>query len=343
MGFVNGINILKLINFYNEIDSVNFWLIYVITIFIIFLLILIKTKKTQKSIGAILGFIIYYFLINICFMIIPVKSSESIEIIKLLLTTIITIIGIINVHRIKITNYNIKVKKDISNLNIVMFADLHLGILINHEELSKIVKEINKLKPDLILIPGDFFNGSMKDSNELHKISMELKKLKSKDGIFLSPGNHDLFIQNEELREFLKNNNITLLDDRIVNINNISIIGRKDYRPIDTFRTDYKRKSIKDLIKQIDNNNLLILLDHQPSDLLTATNNNIDITLSGHTHKGQFFPGSIITNLININHYGYKKLKETHMIVTSGIGYWQIPLRVGTASEIVNIKINYKS
>lgn len=343
INFINGISILKLVTFYIDLNVFSFWGVYIIICLVIFFLILIPHKQTQKLIGAIFGFIVYYCLINILFMLLPINSTESIEIIKLAFTFIISIIGIINVHRIKITNYNITTNKNIKDLNIVMFADLHLGILINHIELSKIVKEINKIKPDLLLIPGDFFNGNIKDSKELNKISIELNKIKTKYGIYLSPGNHDLFVQNEELRSFLKSSNITLLDDECIATDNITIIGRKDVGPIDTFRSDYKRKTIKELLEKNDNNNLIIILDHQPSDLLEAANNNVDLTLSGHTHKGQIFPGNIITKLMFTNSYGYKKINNTDTIVTSGVGYWQIPLRLGSNSEIVNIKISNKN
>jgi predicted MPP superfamily phosphohydrolase len=303
---------------------------------------MIPNKNMQKTFGLLFGIKIYYFLINIILMIIPLSSTNNLEILKLLFTVLITIIGIINVYRIKITKYNITVNKNINNLDIVMFADLHLGKLINHVELAKIVNEINNIKPDLLLIPGDFFNGSMKDSKELYRISDELKRINTTYGIYLSPGNHDLFIQTEELRNFLNNCNILLLDDKVINLDKITIIGRKDKSPIDTFRTGYKRKSIKELLINGNMENLLILLDHQPGNLNESADNNIDITLSGHTHRGQIFPFGLITKLININHYGYKRIRNTHTIVTSGIGYWQIPLRIYSNSELVHIKIKKK-
>lgn len=325
-----------------ELNISAYWILYIFICLVIFFLILVPHKRVKKIIGFIFGFVVYYCLINILFTILHIKSTESFEIVKLAFTIIITVTGIINVHRIKITNYNIKTNKDITNLNIVMIADLHLGFEINHVELSKYVKEINKLNPDLLLIPGDFFNGSMKNSRELNKLVVELKKVETKYGIYLSPGNHDLFIQNEKFKSFLNFCNITLLDDNQAIVKNITIIGRKDVGPIDTFRSDYKRKTIKELLVNNDDNNLTILLDHQPSDLIEAANNNIDITLSGHTHRGQIFPGNIITNLLFTNSYGYKKIKNTNTIVTSGIGYWQVPLRIGSNCEIVNIKVNEK-
>lgn len=64
--------------------------------------------------------------------------------------------------------------------------------------------------------------------------------------------------------------------------------------------------------------------------------------LSGHTHRGQIFPGSLFTKNIYDVDYGYyqKNMNYPHVIVTSGVGTWGIPMRIGTDSEVVQVKIN---
>lgn len=84
-----------------------------------------------------------------------------------------------------------------------------------------------------------------------------------------------------------------------------------------------------------------ILLDHTPFNLNEAIENNIDIQLSGHTHHGQIFPGNLITPLIYEISWGYKKKANTHFYVTSGAGTWGPPVRIGSKSEIVKIKIKF--
>ena len=70
----------------------------------------------------------------------------------------------------------------------------------------------------------------------------------------------------------------------------------------------------------------------------------MDLVLSGHTHKGQFFPGNIITEYIfkkaGAVHYGYWKGRYTQAVVSSGAGVWGPPIRIATNSEaaVVNIK-----
>lgn len=83
------------------------------------------------------------------------------------------------------------------------------------------------------------------------------------------------------------------------------------------------------------------MLDHQPSAINEEADNNADLLLCGHTHKGQLFPGNLITNNIFLNDYGYLKVKNTNVIVSSGVGTWGPRMRIGSKSEIVNIKFNY--
>ncbi|HCL03309.1 MAG TPA: hypothetical protein DHW61_13045, partial [Lachnoclostridium phytofermentans] len=83
-------------------------------------------------------------------------------------------------------------------------------------------------------------------------------------------------------------------------------------------------------------------LDHQPSELETAASLGVDLQLSGHTHNGQIWPIGLITKIFHINelNYGNKKIDNYNAIVTSGIGCWGFPLRLGSKSEIVIIQVN---
>ena len=84
----------------------------------------------------------------------------------------------------------------------------------------------------------------------------------------------------------------------------------------------------------------MIVLEHNPKNI-DEYNNDVDLILSGHTHKGQIFPANLITKLLYTIDYGYLKEKNNNpnVIVTSGVGTWGMPFRIGTNNEIVNIKI----
>jgi predicted MPP superfamily phosphohydrolase len=81
-------------------------------------------------------------------------------------------------------------------------------------------------------------------------------------------------------------------------------------------------------------------MDHNPSNL-GQYGNEIDLILSGHTHRGQMFPANLVTKAMYVTHYGrYQKDDNSpHVIVTSGAGIWGMPMRIGSNNEIVMITL----
>jgi len=79
-------------------------------------------------------------------------------------------------------------------------------------------------------------------------------------------------------------------------------------------------------------------MDHSPA-YIDEYDSRFDLLLSGHTHRGQFFPFNIITKSIFTVDYGYyqKNPESPHVIVTSGTSTWGTPIRMGTNNEIVSI------
>ena len=86
----------------------------------------------------------------------------------------------------------------------------------------------------------------------------------------------------------------------------------------------------------------VIVLNHQPYNLDELAGKNIDLSLSGHTHHGQFFPVNLVTNLIYEVSRGYLYKNGTHVYVSQGIGTWGPPVRIGNKPEIVNLRITGK-
>ena len=233
-----------------------------------------------------------------------------------------------------------KSQKENKELNIVMISDIHMGDIIGYKEIEEISQKINNLKPDVILISGDVFDGDYYAVEDIEKIENEFKNLKSKYGIYAVLGNHDAGSSYDKMVEFFKNADIKLLQDEFMEIEDeFTIVGRKEISPIG--EQGNKRKDINSVLENMDTNKPIIMLDHQPSNINEAVDNNIDILFCGHTHKGQLFPGNLITNNIFLNDYGYLKVKNTNVIVSSGVGTWGPRMRIGSKSEIVNIKFNY--
>jgi predicted MPP superfamily phosphohydrolase len=220
-----------------------------------------------------------------------------------------------------------------------MFSDLHLSPVNNESFLHKIVKKVNALNPDIILLPGDIVDDKAEILSR-NCIGVGLKNLKSKYGVFSSTGNHEFINGVERSVNFAKEFGITVLRDEYVKIDNsFYVVGREDVSK--SSFTKERRKKLNDIISQMHDNLPVILLDHTPVKLNEAVENKIDLQLSGHTHNGQMFPLNFITKLIYEVSWGYLKKEDTHFYVSSGVGSWGPPVKLASDAEIVNIKIKF--
>jgi len=260
----------------------------------------------------------------------------------LVFTCVTCVYGFVNARQIDHVSYEIQLqdKADVSDLNIVMISDLHLGAVGSEGRLQEIVDEINAQKPDLVCIAGDFFDTDYESIQNPNAAIETLKGIRSTFGTYACFGNHDAGETVSQMETFLEKAGIRLLKDESVIIDErLVLVGRLDGSPIGGYGTQ-KRKELSEFLKNEDKTLPVVVLDHNPGKIHTYTNE-ADLILCGHTHKGQLFPASFVTNAMYTVDYGYyqKDSQSPHVIVTSGIGYWGMPMRVGTNSEIVSIKI----
>lgn len=218
------------------------------------------------------------------------------------------------------------------SLRIVMAADTHFGLLSGKDHAERLVRESNALKPDVILLPGDLFDDDIRPFLD-QGIDRILAKLEAPLGVYATLGNHDRHDGTvQELIDALTDSGIRVLYDETITVDDrFTLVGRRDY-------SDSGRLPLADVMDGTDLQRPIILLDHQPYELDIAEQAGVDLMLSGHTHRGQVFPGSLITNMIYDNDYGLLRSGEFHSIVTQGYGFWGPPIRIGTRSEIVLIE-----
>jgi len=220
-----------------------------------------------------------------------------------------------------------------------MASDLHLSTIDGEKLLERIVDKMNSLNPDIILLSGDIVD----DKAEVLKnrgIGKAFNKLNPKYGIYSINGNHEFINNVEPSVKFMEEYKMKVLRDRYELVDNsFYVIGREDVS-MKSF-TGKERQGLDKIISSIISDYPKILLDHTPVKLEQAEKNEIDLQLSGHTHHGQIWPANIITNMIYEVSWGYLKKGKTHYYVTSGAGTWGPPVRTGSKSEIVNIKIKF--
>lgn len=113
------------------------------------------------------------------------------------------------------------------------------------------------------------------------------------------------------------------------------MIGRDD-------RSNTARRSLQELMANVDKNKPIILLDHQPYKLTESETAGVDLQFSGHTHRGQVWPMSLVTDYIYEQSHGYRQWGNSHIYVSSGLSLWGPPFRIGTESEMVVLQLSTK-
>ncbi len=221
------------------------------------------------------------------------------------------------------------------SLKIVAISDLHLGYGIGKKEFEGWIEKINNENPDIVIIGGDIIDSSVRPLIA-DDVASSFHKIKAPLGIYACLGNHEYLSGSSESMNFIKQTGVNLLKDMVAEIDStFYIIGRDD-------KMNPKRKSLEQLTEGLDKTKPIILLDHQPFHLEDAENNGIDLQFSGHTHRGQVWPISLVTDAIYEVSHGYKQKGDTHVIVSSGIGIWGGKFRIGTQSEYVVITLKGK-
>lgn len=268
------------------------------------------------------------------------KSKLIVLAFSITLVSSLLIYGYINAKNPVLNTVNLKFSKENSKgaiINAVMVSDVHLGTLSCGKWFDDVVERINALNPDVILLAGDVIDEDLKPVIE-RNLGEHLLNLKARYGVYAITGNHEYIGGVEPAVKYLTEHKVNVLRDTSVLINNqFYLIGRED-REIDRF-SGMKRKALSELIQGIDKRYPTILMNHQPTNLDEIVDKGIDLSISGHTHHGQFFPNNLITNMIYEVSRGLINKSGTWVYVSTGLGTWGPPIRIGNKPEIVNFRI----
>ena len=224
-------------------------------------------------------------------------------------------------------------------LRIVAASDIHLGTIIGRRRLRTIVDRINRLEPDVVLLPGDIVDEDLGPVIR-ENLGETLRSIRSKQGVFAVTGNHEYIGGAGPACAYLADHGITMLRDGIVRLKGGTyIVGRED-RSSAGFGGG-KRKALASLMAGVDTAFPVVLMDHQPFRLEEAAGKGIDVQLSGHTHHGQLWPFNAITRAVYEVSWGEAVKGETYFYVSSGVGTWGPPVRTGNRPEIVLLRLRF--
>ncbi|MFF2907906.1 metallophosphoesterase [Paenibacillus sp. NPDC057934] len=222
-------------------------------------------------------------------------------------------------------------------LTVAVASDLHLGNIVGNRHLKKMVAEINRMQPDIVLLAGDVLDDSIEPFVR-NKMSEQLKLLKARYGVYAVLGNHEYYGGSiEEYTQVMKSIGIRVLQDEVVETAGVYIVGRKD-KTAETMEAG-GRLSVPALLEGIDHSKPVIMMDHQPTGFGAAAQAGVDVLLSGHTHRGQIAPNHWITKRLFELDWGYLQKENLHVVVSSGFGTWGPPIRLASRSELIKLEV----
>ena len=243
------------------------------------------------------------------------------------------IYGYWNYRNPRVEHIEIEVEKNLSqDLTIVAVSDVHLGDGTGRRSLRRYVEMINAENPDVIIIGGDLIDNSLLPVLR-NNMADELCRLEAPMGIYMALGNHEYISGIEGVISFLDTTPITLLRDRVATLPcGLQIVGRDDV-------SNRRRLPLSDLIARCDKAQPILVIDHQPYKLAAADSLGVDMQFSGHTHHGQVWPVSLLTDKMFEQSHGYRKWSNAHIYVSSGLSLWGPPFRIGTQCDMAVLHI----
>lgn len=271
------------------------------------------------------------------------KTKFVLMISSVSLVGLVIIGGFINARSPRVNTLEITINKNagnLSELNAVVMSDIHLGTMIGNGFFSRIVGKVSSLSPDIILLPGDILDEDLEPVIR-QNIGETLQQLKAPLGVFAIMGNHEHIGGASQAYDYLKSHGMTIIRDSVIKVEEgFYLVGRDD-RDKRRF-SGHDRMPLEDLLKDVDRNYPVILLDHQPYYLEKAAGLGVDLQLSGHTHHGQLWPLNFITRAIYTISTGYGEVNGMHAYVSNGVGTWGPPVRIGNRPEILSLRIRFQ-
>jgi uncharacterized protein len=233
----------------------------------------------------------------------------------------------------------------LNNFRILHLTDSHLGIYRTLDDLEDILQRANEFHPDIVLYTGDV-------ADELNLLPDTLKMvadLKPPYGCFASLGNHEYYRGITRVLAAYDKSDVKLLRSQGLPINigseSIYLAGADDPVTMREDNTPFLNQTVGKAMESAPPEMFSILMSHRPEGFDSAVRNNVNLTLSGHTHGGQvgYDRHSFWENFMPDRYlWGKYDKKSDRMYLSSGIGHW-LPFRLGCPPEAPIIELRQKS
>ncbi len=240
-----------------------------------------------------------------------------------------------------VSHYNIHLPhlpEALNDKRLVMLSDLHLGSQFGPNWLAKRVAQVMVLKPDIIVLVGDIFEGHGPPDNGLQQTFAQLK---APLGVYAVTGNHEFYGDTKPAIAMSEAAGVIWLHDEVREIApGLKLAGVEDLS-VRQMRGD-KQDVVAPLLRGQENS-ALILLSHSPLQVEKAAKSGAGLMLSGHTHNGQIWPFNYLVKRFFPYITGLYRINNMSLIVGRGTGLWGPRMRLWKPGEIITLELHRKS
>ncbi len=240
-----------------------------------------------------------------------------------------------NIRTERITIYSDKISQETGRIRIVQISDVHLGLIIRQERLSRILRAVKDAAPDILVSTGDLVDGQI---NGLPGLADMFNGINPVYGKYAVTGNHEFYAGLDQALAFTNKAGFRILRDQAAEVNGILNIAGVDDRAVRPW-VEGSDKAEKEMLARLPEGKFTLLLKHRP--LIGKDSAGLfDLQLSGHVHKGQIFPFSIATMLYYPVDAGLASVGgSSRLYVSRGTGTWGPPIRFLSPPEITIIDL----
>jgi len=243
--------------------------------------------------------------------------------------------GIYEAMNIRTETLVLKSPKITRPIRIAQISDVHLGLLIREPRLARILEKVKAASPDIFVSTGDLVDGQ---TDNLNGVGELLREIRAPLGKFAVTGNHEFYAGLDRSLEFTKQAGFRILREEGTSVSGlINIAGVDD--PV--VKADGRSREVpeKELLSGLPRDKFTLFLKHRP-DVGKNAVGLFDLQLSGHAHKGQIFPFTLIVRFVFPQIAGlYDFSSGSYLYVSRGSGTWGPPIRFLAPPEVTIIDI----
>jgi predicted MPP superfamily phosphohydrolase len=225
----------------------------------------------------------------------------------------------------------------LDGLRVVQISDIHSRVYTPKEVIERVVQVANSLQPDLLFITGDFVSDSKR---YIDPCAEALRQAEARYGKFGCLGNHDYYVGALDVRMAMAEAGITMLvNDGI----EVEIAGeRLNIAAVDDLWTG--QPDVHRALKRIRRDHFTLMMNHNPNYFPFIAEQDVELTLSGHTHGGQINLSVLglpldLTRLSTPYVRGLFNIRRSKLYVNRGIGVTGPPIRFNSPPEITLIRL----